>query len=122
MAGKYKINLLNLLFAFILNFSLAYNLVPLWGLMGVALSFGITFVLLNFLRVIQFHYLFKIVPMKLSHLKSVIPLFLINLFLVPCYYWLQNMEYLRIGIATLMFLAAIILVFWKEKKYFINKI
>lgn len=72
MSGRPKVALVNSLISFILIFSLAWFLVPAYGIMGAAISYVVTIILINLVRVIELYLYENIQPFNRSYLKPII--------------------------------------------------
>ena len=77
MSGRPKVALINSLIAFILIFSLAWFLIPAYGIMGAAISYVATIILINLLRVIELYLYENIQPFNKSYLKPIIAGFIV---------------------------------------------
>ncbi len=71
MSGRPKVALVNSLISFTLIFLLAWFLIPAYGIMGAAVSYAVTIILINLLRLIELYLFENIQPFNLSYLKPI---------------------------------------------------
>jgi len=72
MSGKPKLELLNLCITILVNALLSILLIPEFGIKGAAYATLIAFVLLNFMRVLEVHILFRMHPFRMDMYKPLL--------------------------------------------------
>jgi O-antigen/teichoic acid export membrane protein len=72
MTGRQKIELVNSILIVILNILLNLFFIPLYKEIGAAIATCISIVLINFLRLTEVFYIFRIHPYNLSYWKPVV--------------------------------------------------
>ncbi len=71
MSGRTKINLFNTLSALVLTIVLSIFLIPEYGILGAALSFGVVLSIVGLARLIEVYIIMKIHPFRFDYLKPV---------------------------------------------------
>lgn len=69
MTGRSKINLFNTIFVFVMVAGLNLVLLPKYGVLGAAISLGISIGIINIIRLLEVYFLLKIHPYRLDFLK-----------------------------------------------------
>ena len=70
MSGKSRINLINNIFTALLNIGLNVLLIPAYGILGAALSFLASVIVVNLVMVVEVYALFRIHPFRTDMYKS----------------------------------------------------
>lgn len=119
MAGHIKVNLVNLFFSLFLNTVLSFLLIPQLGLSGGALSFTITYIILNLVRVGQIYIYFKIWPFRFQQVKN-LSLIILALLIISTYSFII----IDIGhlffLTLFFFLTGIVVLYWRDRIHFLN--
>ncbi len=129
MTGRSKITLFNTVVIFFVNITLSYILIPKYGIIGAAVATGISFSLINILRVLEVYLILRIHPYRIDFLKplasagiSVIVIYVVKYFL------LSNINnFVMLAVGSLIFLGSYGLFYFllgikEEEKIIIEKI
>ncbi len=118
MAGYSRISLVNLLLSLFLNTLLSVFLIPKMGITGGALSYTVTYITLNLIRVVQMYYYFKLLPFNRRQARNLVILITgltvlsgARIFTLSSTAWFV--------LALFLFLAGIIILYWKDRTLFI---
>lgn len=117
MAGHSRVNLLNLLISLFLNIVLSFLFIPKFGLAGSALSFTLTYIFLNMVRIWQVYFYFKIMPFNRRQIRN-LTLLLIGLAVLSMARVIVLKNELWFGLSLFCFLVGIIAVYWKDREIF----
>jgi len=71
MSGRPKVALTNSGLSLILILALCFKLIPEYGIIGAAIAYGSTIIMVNILRISEVYYFEKMQPFKLSYLKPI---------------------------------------------------
>jgi O-antigen/teichoic acid export membrane protein len=115
MSGRPKVALFNAGLNFLTILTLCYLLIPVYGIIGAALSYSITVVLMNLIRLIELYYFEKMHPFKLNYFKPVVAgaiVFVIVFYAKNLTDLNQNIEMI---FGTLIFLLLFVLILWAFK-------
>jgi O-antigen/teichoic acid export membrane protein len=75
MTGKQKIELVNSVGLVFLNVLLNLLLIPEYGVMGAAISSGVSVALVNIIRLLEIHFIYKMVPFSQKTANILLPAF-----------------------------------------------
>ncbi len=125
MSGRPKVALFNSIISFILILSLSYLLIPIYGILGAAISYSITIVLINVLRITELYYFEKIQPFKLSYVKPIIAGALVYLLMFFVIHQFNGALYMELIVGSVFYLALFFGMIWAlrldgEDKYLIE--
>lgn len=125
MSGRPKIALLNSTISFIIILLLSYLLIPVYGIMGAAISYSATIIIINILRVTELYYYEKIQPFKFSYIKPVLAGALVYIFMYFIIHLLDVGMYTALivgSVCYLMLFFGLILIFRldSEDKYILR--
>ncbi|RLD45720.1 MAG: hypothetical protein DRI95_02560 [Bacteroidetes bacterium] len=115
MSGRSKVVLFNASINFITIVSLSYFLIPDYGIIGAALSYSITVVLLSIIRLIELYYFEKMHPFKFSYIKPLVAgivAFVLTYFVVN---GIDINQYIEMISGMLIFLLLFVFILWALK-------
>ena len=115
MSGRPKIVLLNSGINFITIVSLSYFLIPEYGIIGAALSYSITVMFLNIIRLIELYYFEKMHPFKLSYLKPLVAGIIVFVLVYYAKNGIDLNQYIEMISGTLVFLLLFVFILWVLK-------
>ncbi len=118
MAGHSRISLVNLTLSLVFNILLSFYLIPKMGIAGGALSFSVTYMVLNLLRVVQVYYYFKILPFNRRQVRN-LTIIVIGLAVLSGARIFTLSSIAWCGLALIVFLAGIIVLYWKDRGLFV---
>jgi len=115
MSGRSKVALFNAGINFVVILTLCYFLIPLYGINGAALSYAITIILINLIRLVELYYFEKMHPFKMSYLKPLIAAvisFMIIYFTINA---IDLNQYIEMILGSAVFLSIFVLILWVLK-------
>ncbi len=118
MAGHSKINVFNFVLSILLNIVLSCLLIPRMGIEGGALSFSLTYIGLNTLRIIQVYHYFKILPFNGRQTRQLL-LIVVGLTMLSLIRIIMMDALFCFIFATAVFAIGLIISFWKDMGLFI---
>lgn len=115
MSGRPKVALFNSGINFLTILALCLYLVPLYGIIGAALSYTITIVLVNLIRLIELYYFEKMQPFKLSYFKPLIAAAIAFVIVHFATSLIDINQYIEMVIGSFIFLLIFVLILWVFK-------
>ena len=127
MSGRPKVALVNSLISFTLIFLLAWFLIPAYGIMGAAVSYAVTIILINLLRVIELYLFENIQPFNVSYVKPIVAGVVVYILMYIIVSQFEMGMYVELIVGSVIFLLLFIGLIWlfkldNEDKYILELI
>ncbi len=127
MSGRPKVALVNSLVAFVSISLSAWFLIPVYGMTGAAISYAVTIVLINLLRIAELYLYEHIQPFNVSYLKPIIAGGIVYALMHIIVRQIDGEPYIKLIAGSAIFLLLYIGLIWlfkldKEDKYILSLI